>query len=285
VIEYGIAVRSVSIEPSQAEMPIRGYLTLVATVSPEDATNRNVTWRSTEPGIVSVDERGRIHALAAGEATIEVTTEDGGKKAACTVVVIGEILFNVSIAGFPHFSGEVRVPHDRPFDNIRADVKGLDSGVIAVAGGGHVGDEMVIELPGGFASGELCKVARDSYNDYEGWWPASEVSDRSARVAGLGDIVAYSGDTPVGRLSLTDWDGTGDSTDKYFIYFHYSDRPFTLSGQNLTRPGQSPSFTYDASFDAGWGVYANVSLGGSRNLCTTAIPDGLPLRWRFERWP
>lgn len=51
--------------------------TLQATVSPENATNKNVLWTSSDDSIVSVDTDGKITAHKEGTATITVTTEDG----------------------------------------------------------------------------------------------------------------------------------------------------------------------------------------------------------------
>ncbi len=61
--------------------------TLSATITPDDATNQNVTWKSSDPNIATVDANGKIRALKPGTATITVITEDGGKTATCTVTV------------------------------------------------------------------------------------------------------------------------------------------------------------------------------------------------------
>ena len=61
--------------------------TLTATVQPDSATNKNVTWSSNKPEVATVDANGIVTAKGAGTATITVTTEDGGKTATCTVTV------------------------------------------------------------------------------------------------------------------------------------------------------------------------------------------------------
>ena len=61
--------------------------TLKAEISPKDATNKEVTWISSNPKVVSVDENGNIEAKSSGEAEITVTTKDGGFKATCKVKV------------------------------------------------------------------------------------------------------------------------------------------------------------------------------------------------------
>jgi len=59
---------------------------LLATVSPSNATNRNVNWTSSNPSIVSV-EAGKMTAHSKGMAVISATTVDGGKIAMITVTV------------------------------------------------------------------------------------------------------------------------------------------------------------------------------------------------------
>ncbi len=63
--------------------------TLTATVAPENATDKTVTWVSSNPAIVTVDGSGHVKAVAAGTANITVTTTDGNKTAVCAVTVTG----------------------------------------------------------------------------------------------------------------------------------------------------------------------------------------------------
>jgi uncharacterized protein YjdB len=61
---------------------------LTATITPDGASNKAVTWDSQNKDIATVDQQGNVKALKAGTATITVTTEDGQKTAACTVTVL-----------------------------------------------------------------------------------------------------------------------------------------------------------------------------------------------------
>ena len=61
--------------------------TLTATVKPDNADNRKVTWSSDKTDVATVGGDGRVTAVKAGEAVVTVTTEDGGKTASCKVTV------------------------------------------------------------------------------------------------------------------------------------------------------------------------------------------------------
>ena len=60
---------------------------LTATVNPENATNKGVTWSSSNTVVATVDSNGKVVAKKAGTAKITVKTKDGGKTSACTVTV------------------------------------------------------------------------------------------------------------------------------------------------------------------------------------------------------
>ena len=60
---------------------------LTATVLPENAANKNVTWSSSDENVAKVNKNGRVTAVAEGNAVITVTTEEGNFKASCKVTV------------------------------------------------------------------------------------------------------------------------------------------------------------------------------------------------------
>lgn len=82
-----VAVESVSLNQETLALAVGKTATLTATVLPEDATNKNVTWASDNEDVATVDENGLVTAVAAGTANITVTTEDGGHTATCAVTV------------------------------------------------------------------------------------------------------------------------------------------------------------------------------------------------------
>jgi uncharacterized protein YjdB len=60
---------------------------MYANVLPDNATNKDVTWSSSEPGVAIVDTKGTVTAVSAGETVITVKTADGSFKATCRVIV------------------------------------------------------------------------------------------------------------------------------------------------------------------------------------------------------
>lgn len=82
-----VAVTGVALSDSELNLITGGAKQLTATVSPDNATNKNVTWSSNATSVATVDADGTVHAVAPGEATITVTTADGSKTATCAVTV------------------------------------------------------------------------------------------------------------------------------------------------------------------------------------------------------
>ena len=81
-----VPVTGVTLDKTTLELFTGGSATLTATVQPDDATNKNVTWQSDNANVATV-QNGTVNAVGAGEATITVTTEDGEKTATCKVIV------------------------------------------------------------------------------------------------------------------------------------------------------------------------------------------------------
>ena len=83
-----VAVTGVTLDPNTLTLTAGGATaTLSATITPENATNRVLTWTSSNTSIATVDSNGVITPLAAGIVEITVTTANGGKMATSTVTV------------------------------------------------------------------------------------------------------------------------------------------------------------------------------------------------------
>ena len=82
------AVTSVTLDKTSCDLLVDETIQLVATVNPGIAANKNVTWTSSNNNVATVDANGLVTAKSAGNATITVTTADGGKTATCIVNVV-----------------------------------------------------------------------------------------------------------------------------------------------------------------------------------------------------
>lgn len=83
-----IPVSGVSIKESGGLIMNVGYVyTLTAVVNPTGATNKKVTWQSSNPSVASVTSGGKVTAKSKGTCEIIVTTADGGYSASCTIIV------------------------------------------------------------------------------------------------------------------------------------------------------------------------------------------------------
>ncbi len=82
-----IPVTGVSLDITSHTMKEGETVTLTATVTPDDAADKTVTWKSSDENIAKVNTNGVVTAVSPGNATITVTTTDGGHTATCTIKV------------------------------------------------------------------------------------------------------------------------------------------------------------------------------------------------------
>ena len=80
-------VTGVTVSPLSASIGVGGTRQLTATISPSDATKKNVTWSSSNTAIATVSTSGLVTGVAVGSVTITVTTADGGFKATRIITV------------------------------------------------------------------------------------------------------------------------------------------------------------------------------------------------------
>ncbi|QQY82314.1 family 16 glycosylhydrolase [Tamlana sp. s12] len=81
-----VAVTGVSLNKTSVTLEEGNSTTLSANVSPQNATNKNVTWQVSNSQVLSVNN-GQITALKAGNASVTVTTQDGNHVASCYITV------------------------------------------------------------------------------------------------------------------------------------------------------------------------------------------------------
>ena len=82
-----IRVSSISLSKSTLELTVGDQASLDATISPDNATNKEISWTSDNEAVAIVSAEGVVKALRAGAASITATTVDQGKTASCAVTV------------------------------------------------------------------------------------------------------------------------------------------------------------------------------------------------------
>ena len=160
-----VKVTGVSLDKTVAELKINESLELKATISPSNATNKEVTWSSSDENILKVDENGKVTAVSAGKATITVTTKDGEFKASCEITVKKEevpttpttpIEENV-VEKIENPNGKNEVIIANPSNEIKLEIKDIDA---IKTGNGYLeikNGENIIKLPFSLIDKELLK--------------------------------------------------------------------------------------------------------------------------------
>lgn len=82
-----VNVTTVSLAPATASLEVDGTVQLIPTVLPANATDKTVSYGSSDEGVATVSAAGIVTAVATGTATITVTTTDGGFTDTCAVTV------------------------------------------------------------------------------------------------------------------------------------------------------------------------------------------------------
>lgn len=99
-----VAVTGVTLNKTTLALTAGASETLTATLAPDNATNKNVTWTSDNTAVATVDNAGAVTALTAGTATITVTTTDGSKTATCAVTVTAVAKTAQTISGLSNIT-------------------------------------------------------------------------------------------------------------------------------------------------------------------------------------
>ena len=93
-----VLVSSIRVEPSQVSFKVSETSQLVASVMPENASNKTLNWSSSDETVATVDEAGKVTAIKEGNAVVTVSATDGsGVKAEVNVIVVPTLAERVAL--------------------------------------------------------------------------------------------------------------------------------------------------------------------------------------------
>lgn len=93
-----VHVTGVSLDQHTASVQAGQTVQLTATVSPNNATDKSVSWSSNNTSVATVNSSGLVTAVSAGTATITVTTTDGSYTDTCVVTVTAAVTYDYKLA-------------------------------------------------------------------------------------------------------------------------------------------------------------------------------------------
>ncbi len=105
VIVKKVSVTSITLNKSSLSLQAGQSETLTATVKPDNATNKTVTWSSSNTSVATVDSNGKVTTKASGSSTITCKANDGsGKQATCAMTVSEPTVAEINASNFPDAS-------------------------------------------------------------------------------------------------------------------------------------------------------------------------------------
>ena len=161
-IDFGTITGSTPVIPTSvsisgcpgSNLAIGATANLNETVSPSNATNKNVTWTSSNNGVATVSNSGLVTAVSAGSATITVTTESGNETTTCSVTVnaatggctntnlVSNAEFNSGLSDWSTYSGQNGSAATSSVVT-NGGLSGTNSALINISNGGSAGSSDV----------------------------------------------------------------------------------------------------------------------------------------------
>jgi len=86
-----VAVKSVALSKKTLKLDGGQSTVLTANIKPSNATDKSVSWKSSNTGIATVDATGKVDAVKEGKVTISATSNSGKKTGKCTVSVVSPV--------------------------------------------------------------------------------------------------------------------------------------------------------------------------------------------------
>ena len=231
-----VLVSSIALSPTSVTLNPNGTYKFNVTVSPSNATNKGVTWSSSNTNVVSVDQNGNIKALKKGTAKIRVTAQDGsGKYAEASVTVESSKPTNILVTGVSLNASTVKMYVGQSYQLIHtikpsnATNKGVtwsssNTNVVSVSNGKIVGKSSgkaritVTTIDGGYSAyTDVTVINRPSSNSSSSSKPSSSSSSGSSISSSI-DIIKDTIELNKGSEEKLEYKLSQDLTDSIIIW-------------------------------------------------------------------
>ena len=255
-----VSVSGVTLSQSEAVLTVGGTQTLTATVAPANATNKSVTWTTSNASVATV-ANGVVTAVGVGSATITATTTNGAKTASCAVTVANPIAAasaDGTIGAFTDANGQTRL------------------GIVATLGGKKyaigMSNETDISGLSGASTGKVGSITYYNNADARAKFANNQNEYTAANVWRLPTDAEFSALVALGGT----WDGTTG----------HEGYTWTIGDNTLFMP-ISGYYEGGVVQNAGWGYYWSSSSSKNMMAFTSWYPAatntggttaGMPLR-------
>ena len=203
-----IRVTAVSLNKTSTELTEGGSETLAATVAPANATDKTISWTSSNTAVATVSADGKVQAVKAGTAVITVTTTDGRKTAACTVTVKAESTPSGNTPAPSKSTPAPVVPAENPQDAKLPSLDSVERAITTQAGDGDPSGSSYILLQ--------ARVSKNTKNSNKVVW---------SKVAGATGYAVYGNlcgngykFAKIANVTATSFNHTGLKKGTYYKY-------------------------------------------------------------------
>lgn len=271
-----VAVTGVSLDKSSGTLKVDETVTLIPTISPADATNKSVTWSSSNPSVASVTN-GLVTAISAGTSTITVRTADGGFTASYSLTVVssggggGSSEWSLVTDASSLAAGDVIIIADSTSESVAGDVS--SQVLSSISGATFSSDNSTItDLPD--------EATQFTLGGSEGSWTLSSSTGMELGATAKKKLAWGSG-TTTWSISISNGDATiqnGTSSYGRFLY-NNNDPRFTTYDSNVSSSMRLPQIYIGGSAEPvdPTGISLSptsleLSAGQSSSLTATITP-------------
>lgn len=169
MVTVNVLVESITLNRTNITLDEGESTTLKATVTPKDATDKTVTWSSSDESIVTVDQNGTINAIKQGSA--DILANAGDKQATCSITVVKRVTsISIDKESLTLFVGNTAtltatvLPDDATdktitWDSYNPSIATVENGVVKGTG---IGETIITASAGYFTATCLVSVITDS---------------------------------------------------------------------------------------------------------------------------